>query len=235
MSEHSPAASQSTEVFKAKEGLNIFNISDNFEAFRKHTENNFEDLKRFLKKEFTQRINKLEEKIDLTPAYLDELLNLKHCLLEVQQKFFDLKHVHRNVFLADLERMILLLVKRVMHLETQVKNSISDFREKIEESDARIYTPKYESLLAAKKVTLSKLISAVTPKFQAKELVITLDPAKIKKFQEKHFIKITPEIIRNALFLIIPAPIRIEGPRTCLESKLYFCTEEDTKRSLRIL
>lgn len=56
------------------------------------------------------RIIKLEEKVELSPDNLEELLNLKHCLLEVQQRFYDLKQIHRESFLRELETMILSLV-----------------------------------------------------------------------------------------------------------------------------
>jgi len=49
------------------------------------------NLKTFIKKEFSGRINTLEEKVELSPEYLEELLNLKSCLLEVQQRFYDMK------------------------------------------------------------------------------------------------------------------------------------------------
>ena len=112
--------------------MSLHKISENFDVFKKQTRDNFTFLKNFLQKEFITRINKLEEKIELSPAYLDELLNLKNCLLEVQQKFFDLKKTHRELFLKDLEQMILKLVQRVMHLETQIKHSTHSFRQQIQ-------------------------------------------------------------------------------------------------------
>ncbi len=66
-------------------------------------------LQNLLKKDFAGTINRLEERVELSPAYLQELLNLKHCLLEAQQRFFELKQTHRSTFLKDLEDLILQL------------------------------------------------------------------------------------------------------------------------------
>ena len=52
----------------------------------------------------------MEEKVELTETYLTELLNLKCCLLEVQQRFFEMRNIHKDHFLTDLENMILQLV-----------------------------------------------------------------------------------------------------------------------------
>lgn len=63
--------------------------------------------------------------------------------------------------MKELEGMILNLVQRVMHLETQIKKSISEFKQKITESNNKINMPNYENLHNAKKMSLRKLICDV--------------------------------------------------------------------------
>ena len=92
------------------ETLDIIDINSNINQFIKRTQNHFTTLKKFLQKEFVLRINNLEDKVELTPQYLKELMNLKTCLLEVQQRFFEMRHMHKDGFLGDLESMILQLV-----------------------------------------------------------------------------------------------------------------------------
>lgn len=51
-----------------------------------------------------------------------------------------------------------------MHLETQFKHLLQDFRNEISESNEKINMPNYESLYNAKKLSLKKLIGTVTVK-----------------------------------------------------------------------
>ena len=45
-----------------KDDISVFSINDNFEIFKKKTQVNFDKLKDFLLKEFTNKINALEER-----------------------------------------------------------------------------------------------------------------------------------------------------------------------------
>ena len=67
----------------AEKHLSITNISDRFGSFQSGSQKLLENLKDYVSNEFTKRLNKIEEKIELTPNYLKELLSLKDCLLEV--------------------------------------------------------------------------------------------------------------------------------------------------------
>jgi len=50
----------------------------------RRTQSHFTLLKTFIKREFVVRINKLEENIQLNEACINEVINMKACLLEVQ-------------------------------------------------------------------------------------------------------------------------------------------------------
>ena len=90
--------------------LSIMSINDSINQFMRRTQSHFSLLKTYIKREFVVRINKLEENIELNDACISELINMKSCLLEVQQRFYELKQVHRDEFLNDLENMVLQLV-----------------------------------------------------------------------------------------------------------------------------
>ncbi len=67
-----------------QERLTLTKVSNKFDMFQKGAHDLFAELRDFVKNEFTVRLNKMEEKVDLSPDYLDSLLSLKECLLEVQ-------------------------------------------------------------------------------------------------------------------------------------------------------
>ena len=76
-----------------------------------------------------------------------------------------MRSVHKDNFLLELESMILMLVHRVMNLETQVKNCWQEkFRKRLMESNEKISQPIFESLYNAKKFHLKKLIKKVENK-----------------------------------------------------------------------
>ena len=72
-----------------------------------------------------------------------------------------MRNIHHDSFLNELESMIMLLVQRIEHLETHVKNKLQQFRQKLEDSNERIQMPNYENLLNAKRFHLRKLIRSV--------------------------------------------------------------------------
>lgn len=80
--------------------------------------------------------------------------------------------------------MILSLVQRVMHLETQFKQSLQEFRDKIGESNEKISMPNYENLYNAKKLSLKKLIGNVSVR-KSNIIEIQFDSGKLKKMQAK--------------------------------------------------
>ena len=99
-----------------------------------------------------------------------------------------MRAIHKDVFLNELENMILQLVQRVMNLETLVKTVLEDFRKRLMESNERINMPNYENLLNAKKFHLRKLISKVEYEIGSvhnKEttLVLTFDKKKLYALQ----------------------------------------------------
>ena len=106
------------------DSLSLVEINANINNFLKQTQSQFELLKEFLQREFVARINNLEEKVELTDSFLQEMLALKNCLLEVQLRFFEMRNIHHDSFLVELETMIMLLVQRIEHLETHVKNKL---------------------------------------------------------------------------------------------------------------
>jgi len=145
----------------AEQSLSILSINDNINQFMRRTQSHFTLLKTFIKREFVVRINKLEENIQLNETCINEVINMKACLLEVQQRFYELKQVHRDEFLTDLENMVLQLVQRVMNLETKVKSAIDQCRTKVMDSNKHITMPSYENLLNAKKYYIRKLVRSV--------------------------------------------------------------------------
>ena len=128
----------------------------------------------------------MEDKVELTDRFLDEMLNLKSCLLEVQLRFFEMRSIHQDHFLTELESMILQLVQRVEHLENQIKNALQSYRAKLQNTNERINMPNYENLLNAKRFHLRKLIEDVayeTPD-NFKECKVLLLKFKQKKLYE---------------------------------------------------
>ena len=86
-------------------------LNKNINMFLNKTQDHFKLLRNFLKTEFVERINKLEEvQLTLTPSHFDELMNLKQCLLEVQQRFYEMRKIHSEDFMCELENIILQLV-----------------------------------------------------------------------------------------------------------------------------
>lgn len=69
----------------------VNNINDSINFFLQKTRSQFDTLKQFLKREFVQQLNKLEEDVRVDEQYLSELLNTKNCLLEVQQRFYEMR------------------------------------------------------------------------------------------------------------------------------------------------
>ena len=55
-------------------------------------------MKQFLIEEFSKEVLRLEAKVKLTPEYLDDVNQMKKCILDVQQKYFDLKLLHRDYY-----------------------------------------------------------------------------------------------------------------------------------------
>lgn len=99
-----------------------------------------------------------------------------------------MRAIHKDVFLNELENMILQLVQRVMNLETLVKAVLEDFRKRLMESNQRISMPNYENLLNAKKFHLRKLISKVEYEIGSEHnkettLVLTFDKQKLYTLQ----------------------------------------------------
>lgn len=163
--------------------MNALVINENINVFIQKTQAHFTQLKQFVRKEFFHRIQALEEEVRLTDEYMDELINIKSCLLEVQQRFFEMRSVHKDNFLTELESMILMLVHRVMNLELQVKNFWEEkFRKRMLESNEKISQPIFESLYNAKKFHLKKLIRKVENQ-GPESLVLTFNEAKLYELQ----------------------------------------------------
>mmetsp|Transcript_11173 Transcript_11173/g.18780 ORF Transcript_11173/g.18780 Transcript_11173/m.18780 type:complete len:110 (-) Transcript_11173:900-1229(-) len=90
-----PKAGEAVVDFRL-ETLSAMDINTSISQFMRKTQSHFKVLKQFLKRQFVQRINRLEDKVEISDAYIEELLNLKSCLLEVQQRFFEMRQVHRD-------------------------------------------------------------------------------------------------------------------------------------------
>ena len=67
------------------------------------------------------------------------------------------------------------------------------------------------------------------------QIQITLDRQKVDKYQSKKLIRVNPDNIRNGLFFIIPAPVRIDGPNANLEIKVILSDDKDLEKAYTVL